>query len=335
MSSRYYEDKEAEIVPGKISDELRAALNLAENDVPVWIYRMRALGYPPGWLKKAIVDTSDIFDTDEPKAEGSSGKRKNVSGEHSVQYDHSKLIEYPGFNTPMPPDAHDYHYYHNMPAMLAHQQLDYAKKTMNAFTPAPMPAKRIRTASPSSNNNTLNSSLGDKTNASHDNTTASNDLETPASPDPSNDREDDDDDDNDVEDGNTDGSPSTDDNNLDKTSTESVNTKEAKSESTTPASKAANQSTSSITGEIKLVSKGSPMPQNVKRLPLERFSEGVVGDILYFENIPSSTGKFESIRGLLNTMRRSKSETDTSFGATSMKHNASSNSLGDEEGQDR
>lgn len=218
MSSRYYEDKEAEIVPGKISDELRAALNLAENDIPIWIYRMRALGYPPGWLNKAIVDTSDIFDTDVPK-EGESTKRKDAPIDN-IQYDHSKLIEYPGFNSPLPKDANDYHYYHNMPPMLPHQQLDYAKKTMCEFKPAPLPSKRVRTSTSSDNNTSIN-----------------------------------------------------------------------------------NEST----GSIKLISKGSPMPRPVERLPLEKFSEGVVGELLHFENIPDSTGRFESIRGLLESMKRPKS----------------------------
>jgi zinc finger CCHC domain-containing protein 8 len=261
-SSRYYEDKEAEIQPGKISAELRAALSLAENDIPIWIYRMRAIGYPPGWLRKAIVDTEDIFDTDSPP----SGKRKGGPEREETRYDHTKLIEYPGFNMPLPPDTHDYHYYYNMPPMLPHQQLDYAKKIMKK--PNPVSLKRVKV-----NNDAESSKDEDDDNGEDD--------------EDDDDDDDNDNDDNDNGDNDEDGKGSSDD-------------------SKTPAA----NNTSSLSEEIKLVSKGSPMPKPVNRLPLEKFSEGVVGELLYFENIPSSTGKFDKIRNLLDTMRRSS---DTSF----------------------
>uniref|UniRef100_A0A6G1S962 Zinc finger CCHC domain-containing protein 8 n=1 Tax=Aceria tosichella TaxID=561515 RepID=A0A6G1S962_9ACAR len=244
-SSRYYEDKEADIQPGKISQELRAALNLADNDIPIWIYRMRAIGYPPGWLRKAIVDTDDIFATD-PSSEDDNnrpGKRKGGPEREETKYDHTKLIEYPGFNMPLPPDTHDYHYYYNMPPMLPHQQLDYAKQIMSK--PAPVPSlKRSRTSIESANNQSTSSDTKN---------------ESPESPD------------------------------------------------------SAQEPVSETIAPIKLVSKGSPMPKPVERLPLEKFSQGVVGELLYFENIPSSTGRFDSLRGLLDTMRRSKGGSDTSF----------------------
>lgn len=227
MTSRYYDScsKEDEIKPGKISNELRDALNIAANDLPIWIYRMRALGYPPGWLKKAIVDTSDIFDTDptsDDVATEGSRKRKDPPSEE-IQYDHSKLIEYPGFNAPLPENCVDYHYYVNMPAMLEYQQLEYAKQHMSAFKPAQIP-KRIKKTDSSTNNDSSQSS-----------------DDRPVSP--------------------------------------------------------------LIVDEIKLISKGSPMPKCVERAPLEKFSEGLSSELLFFENLPTTTGKFDSIRGLLNTMK--------------------------------
>lgn len=280
MGSRYYEEKEGEqIEPGKISAELKSALNLADNDVPIWIYRMRALGYPPGWLSKAIVDTDDIFDTDST----SESKKRKGAPDESIQYDHSKFIEYPGFNTPLPKGVNDYHYYHNMPPMLPHQQLDYAKKTMSAFKPAPLPMKRTRTSSP------ISTQPNDSTNVSDISITKNNDKSramtdacNPASPDPESSSD-----------------TSEESNSLNKTTASEQSIR-------------ANRSSRSITGEIKLVSKGSPMPKPSMRVPLERFSEGVVGELLYHENLPNSTGQFDNIRGLLNTMRRSRSETDTS-----------------------
>ena len=42
------------------SDELRRALNLKKNQLPQYIYQMRTLGYPPGYLADAQVCTSGI-----------------------------------------------------------------------------------------------------------------------------------------------------------------------------------------------------------------------------------------------------------------------------------
>ena len=39
----------AGIEPGKLSEELRAAMGIGPLDPPPWLPRMRALGYPPGY----------------------------------------------------------------------------------------------------------------------------------------------------------------------------------------------------------------------------------------------------------------------------------------------
>ena len=60
---RYHEDcenKYGQYQPGKISDNLRHALGLRPNQLPLYIYRMRVLGYPPGWLKEAEVHQADV-----------------------------------------------------------------------------------------------------------------------------------------------------------------------------------------------------------------------------------------------------------------------------------
>lgn len=102
-----------------------------------------------------------------------------------------------------------------------------------------------------------------------------------------------------------------------RTSTESVNNQSTSStnkndESSTSLTNRNDESITSLNSSlnegIKLVSKGSPMPKPVERLPLEKFSQGVVGELLYFENIPNSTGKFDSIRGLLDKMRNSEAK---------------------------
>uniref|UniRef100_A0A183SAR3 PSP domain-containing protein n=1 Tax=Schistocephalus solidus TaxID=70667 RepID=A0A183SAR3_SCHSO len=65
---RYHEiEKFSLYKPGKISSELRRALNLGKHDIPIHVYRMRSLGYPPGWLNKARVE--DLPSFNEEKAE--------------------------------------------------------------------------------------------------------------------------------------------------------------------------------------------------------------------------------------------------------------------------
>lgn len=42
------------------SEELLTALGIDGNTLPPLIYRMRQLGYPPGWLKEAEMENSGL-----------------------------------------------------------------------------------------------------------------------------------------------------------------------------------------------------------------------------------------------------------------------------------
>ena len=42
------------------SEDLLNALGVNMNTLPPFIYRMRQLGYPPGWLKEAETETSGL-----------------------------------------------------------------------------------------------------------------------------------------------------------------------------------------------------------------------------------------------------------------------------------
>ena len=42
------------------SDNLREALGISANQIPVYVYRMRMLGYPPGWLEHAKKQVSGL-----------------------------------------------------------------------------------------------------------------------------------------------------------------------------------------------------------------------------------------------------------------------------------
>lgn len=48
------------------SRDLRKALDISSRELPEYIYRMRGLGYPPGWMQEAMNKDSgiSIFDKD-------------------------------------------------------------------------------------------------------------------------------------------------------------------------------------------------------------------------------------------------------------------------------
>lgn len=43
-----------------LSEELQDALGVTDKSLPPFIYRMRQLGYPPGWLKEAELENSGL-----------------------------------------------------------------------------------------------------------------------------------------------------------------------------------------------------------------------------------------------------------------------------------
>lgn len=54
------DQKYGHLVPGRISASLRNALGLKRYELPLYIYKMRLLGYPPGWLEEARISHSGI-----------------------------------------------------------------------------------------------------------------------------------------------------------------------------------------------------------------------------------------------------------------------------------
>jgi hypothetical protein len=56
---RYHEEQTSRIgEPGLLSSELRYAMELEGQQVPIHVYRMRLYGYPPGWLDNAMEEAS-------------------------------------------------------------------------------------------------------------------------------------------------------------------------------------------------------------------------------------------------------------------------------------
>ncbi|WAR03845.1 ZCHC8-like protein [Mya arenaria] len=110
--------------PGTISEELRSALGYDEDQLPLYIYRMRALGYPPGWMEDAK-GTPGLAMFDE---HGNDPDESPESGTLDVE----KIIEYPGFTTPMPDHVADESEFYCLPQLQPHQ----LKATLQANTRA-------------------------------------------------------------------------------------------------------------------------------------------------------------------------------------------------------
>ncbi|XP_054736920.1 zinc finger CCHC domain-containing protein 8 homolog [Anastrepha obliqua] len=121
---RYHIDIEqrfGHLRPGVISEKLQAALGLKRGELPFFFYRMRKLGYPPGWLEEAKVVHSGIslINSDETSILGSENENSQESDEQ--KYDISKLIDFPGFNVDPGPNFYDDYKHHNVPPFSRHQ----------------------------------------------------------------------------------------------------------------------------------------------------------------------------------------------------------------------
>ncbi|XP_063171763.1 zinc finger CCHC domain-containing protein 8 isoform X1 [Candoia aspera] len=111
FQQRYHADEVEErfgrFRPGIISEELQDALGVTDKTLPPFIYRMRQLGYPPGWLKEAEMEKSGLTLYDGKAPPGSETEEECHQQHPCITYDISKLINYPGFNTSTPSGVTD------------------------------------------------------------------------------------------------------------------------------------------------------------------------------------------------------------------------------------
>uniref|UniRef100_A0A3B5BD58 Zinc finger CCHC domain-containing protein 8 n=1 Tax=Stegastes partitus TaxID=144197 RepID=A0A3B5BD58_9TELE len=117
------EERFAKYKPGVMSEELLSALGIDGNTLPPLIYRMRQLGYPPGWLKEAEMENSGLSLYD--------GNDSSTS--QNISYDVSKLVDFPGFNVSA---SHKMKDYGSIPMQSSHMKQNYAAYLSNNF---PMP----------------------------------------------------------------------------------------------------------------------------------------------------------------------------------------------------
>lgn len=99
---RYHDNEEyASMVPGKISDELREALGLRENEIPLHVYKMRLFGYPPAWIEEAKIQSSGLslfVEKDKKQLESDEDEGEIDDVNRKYKYDVQKIFEFPGFN---------------------------------------------------------------------------------------------------------------------------------------------------------------------------------------------------------------------------------------------
>ncbi|KAK2837219.1 hypothetical protein Q5P01_014431 [Channa striata] len=139
-NQRYHADEVEErfskYKPGIMSEELLTALGIDGNTLPPLIYRMRQLGYPPGWLKEAEMENSGLtlYDGNATSNDGNTTENRNSQ---NISYDVSKLVDYPGFNVLAPHKIKDeFMQYGSVPMQSNHMKQNYAVYLSNNF---PMP----------------------------------------------------------------------------------------------------------------------------------------------------------------------------------------------------
>ncbi|PNF14229.1 hypothetical protein B7P43_G12205 [Cryptotermes secundus] len=159
-TSRYHLDDEqkfASLVPGQISSKLRKALGLGRHHLPKHIYRMRLLGYPPGWMEEARISHSGLtlYDSQGKEVAEPYAEEGEIFAEGSRdKYDINKIISYPGFNVPYSPDTIDDFELHQCPPMRQEQSkeqmtLQLSQNSVRAYKrrrispPNPGPATRL------------------------------------------------------------------------------------------------------------------------------------------------------------------------------------------------
>ncbi|XP_053815009.1 zinc finger CCHC domain-containing protein 8 isoform X2 [Vidua chalybeata] len=138
------EERFGKFKPGVISGVLQDALGVTEKSLPPFIYRMRQLGYPPGWLKEAEMEHSGLALYDgkgEVEAEGEGSPQPK-----RVTYDVSKLVNYPGFNISTPSGIPDeWQMFGSIPMQPSQQKDVFAHYLSNYQEPSPKSSSK-RTA---------------------------------------------------------------------------------------------------------------------------------------------------------------------------------------------
>ncbi|XP_051888373.1 zinc finger CCHC domain-containing protein 8 [Pristis pectinata] len=134
---RYHAERFEKFKPGVISVELKEALGMTDEDLPPFIYRMRQLGYPPGWLLETQQENSGLALYDgRDSSDGEMEHDKQHPKACFPSYDTSKLIDYAGFNAVIPKGIQDeWRQYGSIPMQTHHLKEHFAHHlNANYFT---------------------------------------------------------------------------------------------------------------------------------------------------------------------------------------------------------
>ncbi|KAM6246753.1 zinc finger CCHC domain-containing protein 8 isoform 1-T2 [Porphyrio hochstetteri] len=143
------EERFGKFKPGVISEELQDALGVTDKSLPPFIYRMRQLGYPPGWLKEAEMEHSGLALYDGKDDSGTEDERSRQP--ERVTYDVSKLINYPGFNISTPVGIPDeWQIFGSIPMQPSQQKDVFANYLSNFQVPSQKSSNKRPGSQPSS-----------------------------------------------------------------------------------------------------------------------------------------------------------------------------------------
>ncbi|XP_051981053.1 zinc finger CCHC domain-containing protein 8-like [Xyrauchen texanus] len=128
------EERFAKYKPGQVSQELLDALGVAANTLPPFIYRMRELGYPPGWLKEAEMENSGLMLYDGKRTNDGEPSEDEEKLSQKISYDVSQLVDFPGFNVNAPPNIRDdFMSFRSIPMQPQHWKQTFAAFLSNTF----------------------------------------------------------------------------------------------------------------------------------------------------------------------------------------------------------
>ncbi|NWS96570.1 ZCHC8 protein, partial [Mionectes macconnelli] len=141
LQQRYHveevEERFGKFKPGVISGVLQDALGVTDKNLPPFIYRMRQLGYPPGWLKEAEMEHSGLALYDGRGEECDAEDEESPQHKH-ITYDVSKLVNYPGFNISTPSGIPDeWQIFGSIPMQPSQQKDVFAHYLANFRAPSP------------------------------------------------------------------------------------------------------------------------------------------------------------------------------------------------------
>ena len=132
-TARYHIDEPqrfGHLAPGLPSRKLAQALGLQKDQLPSYVYRMRELGYPPGWLKEAEILSSGVslYLAENKVVTDFKGNEDGEiqDAEDKLEYDVDKLQEWPGFNVETPKEYREESRFYRCPEI----QEKHSKSTM-------------------------------------------------------------------------------------------------------------------------------------------------------------------------------------------------------------